>query len=302
MALFAVEEKRIEDIKFELGMRFERQTISVDGFTDAKDNLFSLSAGAVYDLDDSNRFAVNLSHSERAPNVEELFSFGEHLATQTFEIGDPSLQNEQSFNVDISYRFNMERLSGEINGYWNSYSDFIYGEFLANPAFVTNLFGQTVVAGDEFPVVAYTQQDADIRGIEFHAEWQVVTDAAYELTLGVMADMIEAELSDERDLPRIPPWKAGINIHYDYDLWSAELSYISYAKQDKVSANELPTEGFDMLDFELAYRAFGAEQDFLVFLKGKNLLDEDARDHSSFIKDFAPRPGRSLMLGVRYQF
>ena len=56
-----------------------------------------------------------------------------------------------------------------------------------------------------------------------------------------------------------------------------------------------------MLDFEVAYRALD-DQDFVVFLKAKNLLDEEARDHASFIKDVAPRAGRSLVLGARYQF
>ena len=38
------------------------------------------------------------------------------------------------------------------------------------------------------------------------------------------------------------------------------------------------------------------------YLKGQNLLDEEARDHSSFIKDLAPRVGRNFLAGIRYTF
>jgi iron complex outermembrane receptor protein len=37
----------------------------------------------------------------------------------------------------------------------------------------------------------------------------------------------------------------------------------------------------------------------LVFFKASNLLDEEARRHTSALKDYVPLPGRSLMLGVR---
>ena len=301
-ALFVLEEKRIDDLKFELGARFERQSISVDDFSDVDESMFSFSAGTVFDITDGQRLAINLASSERAPAVEELYSFGEHLATQTFEVGDPNLVPETSLNLDISYRFKADRFSGEINAYWNSFSDFIYGQVMPNTGSVTDLMGNTVAIDDDFPVVAFRQQDADIRGFEVDVDYQLVTDADYDLTIGFMGEVIEAELANERELPRIPPWKMGINLHYDYELLSADLSYTKYRDQNQIGMNELPTLGFDMLDFEIAYRVPVEGQDLLIFLKGKNLLDEEARDHTSYLKDFAPRAGRSLVLGARYQF
>lgn len=300
-ALFLVEEKRVQNVKYEAGIRFERQTINVEGYTTARDKTWSVSAGAVFDVSDTSTFAVNVSRSERAPNVEEQFSFGEHLATETFEIGNLNLDTESSVNIDLSYRFQSGRFSGEVNAYFNTYRDFIYGEIQENTGIVTNLDGFDVVIDDDFPVLAYTQDDADIMGFEFHADYQLVEDASYNLSIGVIADVISAELTNGENLPRIPASKAGIILHYDNNDLSAELSYISYSDQDDTGVNELPTDGFDMLDFEVAYRALENE-DFVVFLKAKNLLDEEARDHASFIKDVAPRAGRSLVLGARYQF
>ena len=39
-----------------------------------------------------------------------------------------------------------------------------------------------------------------------------------------------------------------------------------------------------------------------TYLKANNLFDREARNHSSFLKDIAPLPGRGLMLGLRGSF
>jgi iron complex outermembrane receptor protein len=43
-------------------------------------------------------------------------------------------------------------------------------------------------------------------------------------------------------------------------------------------------------------------QELTLYLKGQNLTDETARVHTSFLKDVAPLPGRSLALGLRGRF
>ena len=40
----------------------------------------------------------------------------------------------------------------------------------------------------------------------------------------------------------------------------------------------------------------------VLFLRGRNLLDEDARLHTSPLKDRLPLPGRSIGAGVRVEF
>ena len=39
-----------------------------------------------------------------------------------------------------------------------------------------------------------------------------------------------------------------------------------------------------------------------LFVDGSNLLDEEARPHTSFLKDVVPLPGRNLVMGVRLFF
>jgi iron complex outermembrane receptor protein len=57
-----------------------------------------------------------------------------------------------------------------------------------------------------------------------------------------------------------------------------------------------------MIDANINYYVDGIGNDFVVFLKADNITDEDARVHSSFLKDSVPLPGRGISFGVRGSF
>jgi iron complex outermembrane receptor protein len=57
-----------------------------------------------------------------------------------------------------------------------------------------------------------------------------------------------------------------------------------------------------MIDVDLSYRVPLASGEVFMFLRGTNLLDEDARLHTSPLKDIAPLAGSSLHVGVRAEF
>ena len=65
---------------------------------------------------------------------------------------------------------------------------------------------------------------------------------------------------------------------------------------------ETPTPGYDLLNAELSYTFVRSKSDISVYLKGQNLLDEDIRYSTSFLKDQAPQIGRNFILGGRFDF
>jgi iron complex outermembrane receptor protein len=74
------------------------------------------------------------------------------------------------------------------------------------------------------------------------------------------------------------------------------------ARQNRTAELELPTNSFFLLNAGLSYKvpARGVDLDFYV--RGTNLLDQEARLHTSFLKEIAPLPGRGVLLGVRAEF
>ena len=51
----------------------------------------------------------------------------------------------------------------------------------------------------------------------------------------------------------------------------------------------------------LAYRLNLGNNLLELFLTGRNLTDDEQRYHTSFIKDFAPQPGRTIEAGVTFR-
>ena len=73
--------------------------------------------------------------------------------------------------------------------------------------------------------------------------------------------------------------------------------------QDDVAELETATPGYTLVDAHVAWHAdTAAGNGWEVFLDGSNLLDEEARVHTSFLKDVAPLPGRGVAFGVRVFF
>src|SRR5690606_24120117 len=115
-------------------------------------------------------------------------------------------------------------------------------------------------------------------------------------------DYVRGRLKDGSDLPQMPPLRYGIELHFERDRLHLGLEAYRYGRQDKVATNERTTPGYTMLDADASYRFDLGAHSLLVFLRGTNLLDEEARRHSSPLKEFAPLPGRSLHVGFRAEF
>jgi len=115
-------------------------------------------------------------------------------------------------------------------------------------------------------------------------------------------DYIKAELDDSGNLPRIPPMRFGGQINFQSDHYSAELSATRYFKQDNIAERETVTEGYTIVDANFNYYLEDIGNDFVIFAKANNLTNEEARVHTSFIKDVAPLPARGIEVGIRGSF
>ena len=65
----------------------------------------------------------------------------------------------------------------------------------------------------------------------------------------------------------------------------------------------LDAPGYTLVDAHVAWHHDTAGGNaWELFVDGSNLLDEEARPHTSFLKDLAPLPGRGIAFGVRAFF
>ena len=146
-------------------------------------------------------------------------------------------------------------------------------------------------------VFSFRQADADIYGMEA----QVYVDLNTEWRVEVFGDMIRAKL-DNQDLPRIPPLRVGSTLSYEHQGLRADLGFTFNDEQEYVAPYETTTDSYTMVNAGVEYEMPGAGADWVIFASADNLLDEEARVHTSFLKNQAPLPGRNFTVGVRALF
>ena len=281
----------------------------------------SVSVGAVWDFTPGYNVGIALSHAERAPSASELLSFGPHIGTRAFEIGalfqlhndegdahfeltDADITLETSNNIDLTFRKHEGDIGIILNAFFNKVDDYYYQNntgYFAESGHNHNHGSEATEEDeheDELPVYLFTHEDAEFYGLEAQLIWKLNTH--WQATF--FSDFVHAELSDGRYLPRTPPFRFGTDIDFTYKRLKANVSWLHYAEQDKVAELETSTKGYDMIDASVAYQLPFNAMDLSVFIKAENLSDTEARVHTSFIKDVAPRPGRNFSFGLRGSF
>lgn len=270
------------------GVRYE--TVSHDpqyGQTRSYD-LGAISLGLIAPFESGLTLALLGDYSTRAPTVEELFSDGPHLATGSYEIGDPELDKERAGNISATIQFENDSWLLAASAYYTDFQDFIYEQAT----------GEEI---DELPVYQWQQDGATFRGADLEAEWRAVSWDRGEFAISGFYDYVQARLKDgeNRNLPRIPPQRWGLGARLNWIGFTATLDYTKTSSQKDVAPVELPTEGFEDLRAYLGYTWNFSGSLLEVFIAGRNLTDDEQRHHTSFIKDLAPQPGRTVEGGIR---
>jgi iron complex outermembrane receptor protein len=296
MSLFLIEEREFENWHAEFGARYDRQSVSSDLYEDIDENALSLSLGATFNLTDEWTLPVNISSAQRLPTAEEYFSNQSgtdelipHLATGTIEVGNLNLTQETANNFDVGLKYRRDGFRFDLALFYNQIDDFI---FLRNT-------GEEV---EEIPVYNYTQQNTTFRGYESEIGYMFEDGFNNQWNLRLFVDHTQAELNTGENVPRIPADRIGLGVNWIRGPWSINADHIHVSKQSDIAVNELPTEGYDLLNLSANWVHYGSQTETMVFIKANNVLDEEIRDHASFIKDIAPRPGRSISTGIRLTF
>jgi iron complex outermembrane receptor protein len=294
--IFYIHELDFESAEYSAGVRLQRDEIALDdglqmdGVGERDFSLLTLSAGSIWRLGDGWQATFNWQRSERAPTQEELFANGPHVATQAFEIGDPTLDEEVSNNFDFGIHAELGRAHLRADVFYNNIDDYVY---LANTADVE----------DELPVQVWSQSDASFWGVEVEASYVTELGAAGELEWRVFGDSVEAEVdAGNGEIPRLSPARAGAGLDWHRGDFRANVAYYRVFEKNDVAEFETPTPGYNMLTANAAYLLRFGRTEFELFVKGSNLLDETQRVHTSFLKDEAPLPGLNVTGGLRMRF
>lgn len=288
-ALFGLEELKFERVTLQFGGRVEnnRYRPSDDSLRERDFTGFSGGLGARFALWKGGAFVANYSHSYRAPALEELYNYGPHDGTLSFEVGDNDLHAESSNGLDLSFRQQNGRLKFETNFYYYRISNFV---FLAPN-------GETD-SGSGLPIADYRQGDSTFYGTEVTGD---LTVNKYFNILGGL-DYVNASLTDGRSLPRIPPFRGRLGVDIHYRDFSIKPEGVFAGRQDRVFDLETPTAGYGLFNVAANYVIPSKHASHIFFVNAYNLGDKLYYNHISFIKDISPEIGRGVKFGYTVRF
>jgi len=302
-ALFGFEEWKIGKLKPSLGLRADRASVaSVDpdvtkfGPAQTKDFFVpSISAGALYSLDPETSAGLNLTYTERAPNYEELFANGPHLATDQWEIGDPSMPIERSFGVEASLRRKNHESEGRLSVYAQSFSSFI----ALSPTGGSHPSPDD--PSEQVPDFRYNSVSALLFGseLEYRHELPIrLADGRFEL--GGTFDFVRGLDRSHHDwLPRMSPFRESLTLDYRNRGWLGEIELQRSEKQNLLAANELPTDAFTFINLGVEAPIATSFGQYRLMARVNNVFDHEGRVATSVLKDIAPLPGRNFIIGLQ---
>jgi iron complex outermembrane receptor protein len=300
---FTLQEVDLGAIGLEGALRYEHTRVRSndvkldlveDGPTGAFDRRFDAFSGAVglsYSLAPEVKIGFNVSRAVRAPSAEELFSNGPHVATQSYEVGNPNFRTEKSWGGEVYARGAAGPVRFQIAAYANWFDDYIY----------------EVATGDEIdelPVFEFRQSDARYLGVEGEVSTTFIDGGEGGFSLGgnLVADYVNAELGDGSAVPRIPPFRVLAGIDASQGAFGGRVEVEHAIRQTRVAAFETETPAFTLVNASVTWHPLGEKRETAIILSANNLFDVDARRHASFTKDFVPLPGRDIRVSARLSF
>jgi len=210
-----------------------------------------------------------------------LGSNGIHEGTLRYEIGNPLLKPETSFQVDGEISANTKFLNAVFSGFYNIIDNYIY--------YRNNNNEKKFVGGQWYPVFRYIQGNSVLKGFEFELDMHPIDPIHLDNNIDYVWATNE---STGIPLPYIPA------LHTMHDLkWTIKTPKSFILKQPyietcveihfgqyRTDTFETVTPGYVLLNASIGTNIKVKKQLYTVFISGKNLTNTTYYDHMSRLK------------------
>ncbi|MEL7188681.1 MAG: TonB-dependent receptor [Pseudomonadota bacterium] len=297
IALFTAQEFNLDGLQIEAAGRYENVDVESDPLgLERNFDLFSGALSAVLVSEGGTRFGLTGSRAERAPAGEELFADGPHIATQTFEIGDPNLDTESAWGLEAFLNASLGETRLNLAVFYQSFDGFIF-------------LSPTGEEEDELPVFEFLQEDATFFGFEADFYVPLVDNDDFTLAADFRAEYVSADLNGDTamgglsgDVPRIPPVSLLGALDASVGAFDIRGEVEWFAEQNDVAEFETETDAFTLVNLAVAWKPLPSNEAVTLMLNADNIFDVTGRRHTSFTKDFVTLPGRNFRASVRFGF
>jgi iron complex outermembrane receptor protein len=247
------------------------------------------SLGGQYEFIPGWRAGLSLSHSERAPSIDELFANGPHGGSQSFEVGNPDLDPERSNSIELGLHHSQGPFHLTASLYYSRFSNFIFQ-------------APTGEQEDDLPVFETRQGKANYYGFEASAELKLGNLLGVDWGAELQGDTVHATVKNFGPAPLIPPFRILAALTGERGQIDGRIEVEKAFAHDRNAPIETDTPGYTLVNTSLDWHPFAAKPELTLSLAGTNLFDVVARRSTSLLKDYAPLAGRDVRVTARFGF
>ncbi len=221
-----------DNLKLEMGMRFDDTKITPDG-TQQQNDYSSLNGNilATYSATDSLKYFAGVGKSSRVPDARELYFIDKSAKV----IGTPTLQDTKNYETDIGVEKKFDNGTLKSKAFYSKLKDYIYNNSLKT----TNSFEN----------IDATLYGAEVSGT-FMATDALSLDGSVVYTKGEQDNLLVGHTTT--NLPDIAPLTMKLGANYDFDTARASLEFISRANWSDIDidAGEQKLAGYGVVNFK----------------------------------------------------
>ena len=311
-ALYALQTLTLPALRLSAGARVERVRVQSEGdAADAGSPRFgaatarsfapaSLALSLQAPLGAGWAASATLGRTQRAPAYYELYANGLHVATGTYERGDPQQALERSGHAELGLQWQQAGAQLHLAAFATRFANYIALDASGAQVAAGNAAGGTLAV----PEYRFSGVPARLHGIEIEgrarlagAPWQLDGHASLDALQGRHDGTGQA-------LPRIAPWRLQTGLDAAQGAWRLGGQLRFAVRQQQVPASDIPTPSATTLDLYASWQQRLGAADAVWTFKLSNLGNALAYNASALrtARELAPAGGRALWAGLRLGF
>ena len=250
---------------------------------------------------------LSFGYTQRAPEVNEMHSYGLHQGVSGFEVGllrgndqvdHVNLEKSMKQMITADLRLN-NQLFIQTLGYYQLIDDYIFLE-------PSGEFNETIRG--KFQVFNYRQTDSRISGMDF----SLVYEPTHDLKMNVKYAMVRGwDLENEKWLTFIPSDYTSSSISYSFhDIGNLNHITIEFngrytfeqTRYDEILELVQPPSSYFLFGANISSSVSFQKSSLELSVRGENLMNKKYRDYMNRLRYFADETGINLSVGLTYKF
>lgn len=259
---------------------------------------FTWSIGANYNPGKLS-LKANLGSSFRMPIAKELASNGVNYHYFRFEKGNPNLDAERSYQLDLGMEWKAQNFSFQLTPFANYFPNFIY----LNPTSAHDIY---YGAGNQ--VFEYEQSKVFRYGAELQTKYYFFKSLSAEIAAEYLYSEQKSGSKKGYTLPFSPPPSVLFGLNYEPQISFLKEPYFSVdyrftAEQNNIVPPEKKTAESHVFNLAFGSKIKAAKQDISISIQIQNLFNTRYLNHTSFYRLIElPEAGRNIIVSMKIPF